>query len=280
MVRLSASYPCFQNVKAIRSFVPKQLACVDPWRHGTYCSSFIVGKEDGPAPEADLYIRKVLDDNNDIQKAWLIEGIRWAIEHDVNIINLSVAVGNTCKHELYHAINDALSKGIIIVCCASNYGQSFLQNIMYPGRIGSVICVGNHDINGLPAPFSSRGWELDFLAPGEDLIVDRIPASRVTKSKGGGRYSIKSILPKYKCVSGTSFATLLVSGLVALLLEYDKNHRNNIKNTEHVRKLLYSMCTHFGYHDEVSGYGILKPTILFGNYEESTIEDIFYAKLN
>jgi subtilase family serine protease len=87
---------------------------------------------------------------------------------------------------------------------------------------------------------------------------------------------------KKYAVTGTSFATPLVAGLVALLLEYDLAHKNKIRNTQDIRQILRSMCTHFGTHNEHSGYGILKPQILTGEDKPAPpemLEYLFYSKL-
>ena len=49
---------------------------------------------EGINPNVELYSAKVLDDNNVAPISRVIEGIYWAIEQDVDIINLSL--GTTC----------------------------------------------------------------------------------------------------------------------------------------------------------------------------------------
>jgi len=53
------------------------------------------------------------------------------------------------------AIQDAVSRGIIVVCAASNFGRRHKYNIGYPGRYGNVLCIGSHTINGQPSEFTS-----------------------------------------------------------------------------------------------------------------------------
>jgi hypothetical protein len=164
--------------------VPNELACVDPSKHGTYCAMFIASEVHGPATEVSLYVGKILSDTDEIREECLADGIRWAIESGVRIITTSVSIGNDCPLSVYQAINDALNAGIIIITTASNSGKRYLENIPYPARIGSVLCIGGHERNGSPSLSSARGRELDFLAPGEDLEVCRSQASYRRVSAG------------------------------------------------------------------------------------------------
>ena len=63
--------------------------------HGTSVAGIIAGSNgennvEGINPNVELYSAKVLDDNNAAPISRVIEGIYWAIEQDVDIINLSL----------------------------------------------------------------------------------------------------------------------------------------------------------------------------------------------
>lgn len=79
--------------------------------HGTSVAGIIAGSNgennvEGINPNVELYSAKVLDDNNVAPISRVIEGIYWAIEQDVDIINLSL--GTTVYSEaLEKAIKDA-----------------------------------------------------------------------------------------------------------------------------------------------------------------------------
>lgn len=130
------------------------------------------------------------------------------------------------------------------MCAATNRGRLQSFNIDYPAAFGSVICVGSHTINGMPSPFTSIGREVDFLAPGQDII---------------------SVAPNcsFASCSGTSFAAPFVAGLVALVLSFDQHRNNSVTNIAQIREILRSVCSKSGHHDQESGYGVLNPRFLF-----------------
>jgi subtilisin family serine protease len=118
----------------------------------------------------------------------------------------------------------------------------------YPGRYGGVITVASHDEDGNRSGFSSRGGEIDFMAPGSNIW---------STYKDGG----------YAELSGTSMATPFVAGLAALIASKHRKEKNNktpLENNEDLRNHLMWMATHPGYHDNVEGYGPLQPFQYFG----------------
>ena len=70
------------------------------------------------------------------------------------------------------------------------------NTISYPSRLGNVFCIGAHTWHGTSHSFSSIGREIDFLAPGEFMVLDKYP------------------------VSGTSFSAPAVAAFIALILQY------------------------------------------------------------
>ena len=144
--------------------------------------------------------------------------------------------------------NISLFHGKIVICAAGNDGALMTNSVGYPGRYGGVITVAAHDINGNPSGFSSRGGEVDIMAPGTDIW---------STYKDGG----------YKSLSGTSMATPFVAGLAALIASKHKATANNstpLQNCEDMKNHLMIMATHPGYHDNQSGYGPLQPFVYFG----------------
>ena len=68
---------------------------------------------------------------------------------------------------------------------------------------------------------------------------------------------------------GTSVSAAIVSGIVALVLafvhkEKDLDARTKISNNPVMKKILRNMATRREQHDEVMGYGSLKPLVVFG----------------
>lgn len=125
----------------------------------------------------------------------MAEGITWAVdEAQADII--SISFGGPAHSIEKYAVDYALSRGVLVVAAAGNNGGSVEYPAAYPG----VIAVGAADINDRLADFSSRGPEIDFVAPGVDIY---------TRGIGG----------KEDFVHGTSLAVPYVTAAVAVALE-------------------------------------------------------------
>ena len=213
--------------------------------HGTHCAGIIAARLaeqrfEGLAPKAKLLIGKVLDREGRGEVASIASGINWAVQNQVDIISISFG-GLSSDNLLHRAIHYALAEGVFVICSAGNYGSRYRSNIGYPGRYGGVITVAAHDEFGNPISSSSRGGELDFIAPGDNIF----------STYKDGSYAI---------LSGTSMAAPWVAGLAALIQakhkQSDYNH-TPLENNEDLRKHLLRMASHPGNHENGSGYGTL-----------------------
>lgn len=221
--------------------------------HGTHCAGIIAAQPNGvgfvgAAPDARLLIGKVLDDKGRGSLNMVANGVDWAVERGADIISMSLG-GSQGSDRLYRSIHNALAKGISVICAAGNDGSLFANSIGYPGRYGGVITVAAHDRNGQPSGFSSRGGEIDFMAPGQDIWS--------TYREGG-----------YAKLSGTSMATPFAAALAALILSKHRhtvNNRTPILNNGDLHEHLMRMAAHPGHHDNVRGYGPLLPFAYFVN---------------
>jgi len=219
--------------------------------HGTHCAGVIAARKNcigfiGTAPAATLLIGKVLRNSGGGSLAELAEGVLWAVDQRADIISMSLG-GEQGSPELFEAVHLALARGAVLICAAGNSGALFSNSIGYPGRYGSVITVAAHDRHGQASGFSSRGAEIDFMAPGHEIWS--------TFRQGG-----------YAKLSGTSMATPFVAGLAALILAKHRrpgNHTSPIRNCEDMRQHLLRMAAHPGHHDSARGHGPLLPFAYF-----------------
>lgn len=129
----------------------------------------------------------------------LARGIKWAVDHGADVINISFAGSDTTTVETA-AINYALSHGVPVIASAGNTGYSSSGNIAYPAALPGVIAVGATSRVPMDAraDFSATGPELDIAAPGKEIISHSLSG--------------------FSLWSGTSFSAPLVTGVAALLL--------------------------------------------------------------
>lgn len=189
---------------------------MDGHGHGTHVAGIIAAARNGKgvvgvAPKARIYSIKTLDSDGHGSRSAVIAGIEWAVENKMQVINMSL--GSPSPTEAQHkAIQAATAAGIIVVCSAGNRGPNGVMS--YPGRFPETIAVAASDRKDNVASFSSRGSEVDVIAPGVNVISTMMD----------GTYNRKS---------GTSMACPHVSGLAALALSagYKPSQvRNMIQN--------------------------------------------------
>ncbi|MEO3817553.1 S8 family serine peptidase [Plantactinospora sp. B24E8] len=217
------SHPDLANrVVASRSFIPGD-DIVDQDGHGTHTASTVAGTgaasggtERGVAPDADLVIGKVLDDNGGGSISGIIAGMEWAArtEH-ARVINMSLGVSDwrTQDDPLSQALNQLSAEtGALFVVSAGNSGQDS-YTLGAPGTADAALTVGAVDAADQLAIFSSAGPRMtddglkpDISAPGVDVL-----AARSQHMSWGEGY--------YRLESGTSMAAPHVAGAAVLLAE-------------------------------------------------------------
>lgn len=235
--------------------------------HGTHVAGIIAsngyssnGKYAGVAPMANILAVKALDDTGSGSTSDIIEAIQWVIEtkdqYNTKILNLSI--GSPANNPYYsdplvEAAEKAVEAGLIVVAAAGNSGPA-QKTILSPGTSPKIITVGAVDDNKTPeidddtiASFSSRGptkegiRKPDLVAPGVDIM-----SLSNTKLTG------------YHSLSGTSMATPLVSGAIALLCSKNKD-----LNPSSVKSLVQSSCIDLNEKYEDQGSGIIDLQKLF-----------------
>lgn len=172
--------------------------------HGTCISGLICAKENtqrvtGLAANVDLYMARVLDENNEADIERVIRAIRWAMDKKVNIIHMSFGI-KTYSEALNEVVQEAYEKGILIIAAAGNDGTADENEstVEYPAAFENVIAVGCTNEKNKKADFSSSGKEIDVVAPGEKIL-------------GSGEFGGVVV------EEGTSIAAAQVTGIAAVL---------------------------------------------------------------
>ncbi len=167
--------------------------------HGTHVSGIIAGTLNngvggtGIAPNVKIMPINVFDGESALYSD-VIKGIQYAIDHDADIINLSIG-GTEPSEILNDAIQRAFKAGILVVAAAGNEGKNIYD---YPAAYDHVLAVSATDSSDKIADFSNYGTDIDLAAPGTRIF---------------------STLPdnEYGFLSGTSMATPVVTGVAALV---------------------------------------------------------------
>lgn len=248
-----AFHPDFNNrIIAFKDFVRGKKKLYDDSGHGTHvagclCGSGYIseGKYRGIAPASRLVVGKVLDEKGDGNIENMARGINWVLdiqrEYDIRILNISIGMGeNTDKERmngLLELVDEAWQRGMIVVCAAGNMGPDAMT-ISPLGARREVITVGCHEggyfgnrkqlcenYSGRgPSPYAMK--KPDIVAPGTDIV------SCNARLKRAGRFYRDGYIAK----SGTSMATPIVSGGLALLLQKYPFYSNE----QAKQKLLYT----------------------------------------
>jgi len=191
--------------------------------HGTHVAGIIAGsgassdgRYMGIAPEATIYAAKVLRDNGSGMMSDVMAGLEWAVEQGVQVINLSLGSdqrgdGTDPLSELCDA---AVGEGIV-VCVASGNAGPRDGTVGTPGCARLPITIGATDNSDRVASFSSRGPTEDGRAKPDVLL----PGVEIRACRAHGTNMGTPVGDYYTQASGTSMATPMASGVVALLLE-------------------------------------------------------------
>jgi len=174
----------------IQEILPEE--STDDFGHGTAVAGIITDI----APDAKIVNIRVLNEYNSCTGDILIEGIRWALEQNIKLINMSLA---TMKEkyfpDLFRLCEQAYEQDAIMVVSRRNIG-----GLGCPAMFSSVISVERGD-------FSDR-FQMRFKTA--NLIECDAHGTQVrTPAPGGG----------YVEQTGTSFAAPHIAGYVALMLE-------------------------------------------------------------
>lgn len=221
----------------------------DNYKHGTHLAGIIAASINdqgitGMAPEASLLILKVLSDNGSGEQESIIDAINYAIDwkgpqgEKVRIISMALSAQQNFP-AMHHSIIRATDNGILVICGAGNSGGEEKQ---YPGAYNEVICVGAVDLNKKLTSFSTMNNEVDFVAPGVDII---------------STYPVN----QYATLSGTAMATQFVAGAAALIINQCEKDFGRTLTEDEIYAQLCKRTVTLGYQKMKEGNGFLDLTV-------------------
>jgi serine protease len=170
--RRSPDFDRYQFVKGY-DFVAHNPYPNDRNGHGTFVAAEIAEETNntfgltGLAYGAKLMPVRVLDTQGEGEASTIAEGVRYAVNHGAQVINLSLefSPGVTAADipELIEALRYAHRHRVLVVAAAGNEGHTA---VAYPARAPDVVSVGATTENGCLAAYSNNGAGLTIVAPG------------------------------------------------------------------------------------------------------------------
>lgn len=159
--------------------------------HGTSCAAIIKRM----AQDIGMFIIKVLDKEAKTSSKVLIECLKYLVDIDIRVINLSVAtVEESYREEFYEVCSFLCSKGKILICSCDNRNDRSLLAVL-----PSVIGVKGSDLGNPNYFWFNHEYEIQCVA-------DILPVFILT---------INNV---YRLFGGNSKATAEISGIIANIL--------------------------------------------------------------
>jgi serine protease AprX len=265
---------------------------IDSRWHGTMTTvvcagdgSLSNGLYKGIACDAELVLIKVQDANGKITTANIVKAMQWVFDHHeeyhIRIVNISLGDDELSSYKesrVGQLAEELIAKGITVVAAVGNDENG---KIYPPANSLNVIAVGGIDdgneLKGnIQAYHSTYGITVDELmkpelvAPAVWIAAPILPNSKehkdatflysdITKHKDKETIAYvqhtKYISPDYMHVDGTSFASPIVTSVIAQMLE-----ANPALTPQEIRAILFATSKRLeGISPERQGYGIIQP---------------------
>ncbi|MBF7073728.1 S8 family peptidase [Glaciecola sp. MH2013] len=210
--------------------------------HGSHVSGIIAsslksenGKYNGIAPDVYLLSVKAFDRNGQSSYSKVLDGLNW-IYHNraryrIKVLNLSLGAevqSNYWDDPINQAIMRLWDAGIVVVTSAGNSGHKDM-GITVPGNNPYIITVGAITDSYTPfdfsddrvTTFSSTGPTVEGFVKPEVVAYGGHVSAKVDKRFATGNFFESATGIEYQEISGTSQASAVVSGIAALMLQYN-----------------------------------------------------------
>jgi serine protease len=187
--------PDFSRTRFVapHDFVANSRFPLDRNGHGTFVAGVVGESTDnitgltGLAYGASIMPVRVLDGAGSGDEATIARGIRYAVNHHANVVNLSLEFSpnevNSAAEipDIGRAIAFAHARGVVVVAAA---GNDQTNQLAYPAREPPVISVGATTRDRCLADYSNGGAGLDLVAPGggDDAISSDVLSCRPARS--------------------------------------------------------------------------------------------------
>lgn len=145
--------------------------------HGTHVTGTIVAEANngfgvaGVVPSPDgvcLMVGRAFGAQGVQSSSFVAQAIDWCVNNGAKVVNLSLGSAgsiNGNERKFYDSLYE--DRGVLTVAAAGNAGTSELS---YPASLDSVISVGSVNEDNARGDFSQFNSELDFVAPGVNIL--------------------------------------------------------------------------------------------------------------
>ncbi len=165
----------------------------DLYGHGTACAGIIRQL----APQCELYSIRVLGASLKGRSGVFAAGLRWAIEHDIQVVNLSLSTRSRLNLEVfYELVDQAVFHNVMLVSAVNNVPAP-----SYPSLFAGVFSVAAYAGRDPERFVVNPAPPVEFGAPGIDLEVAWEHSGTIV-------------------ATGNSFAAPHIAGLVARIVAH------------------------------------------------------------
>lgn len=264
--------------------------------HGTHVSGLVAAATNngvgiaGTGYNTKIMVIKVMDTNGKISIADVDNAIKWAADHGVRVINMSLGslednIDASAMQEIKDAVKYAWDKNIVIVTSAGNCGANTAGNKacaivdsngntigyatnhkMYPAAAENVLSVASLTVDNTLAPYSEHNDPSDVKI-GKWISV-AAPGGFCTSSNDAYNCILStfySTTGKYGYIMGTSQAAPQVAGIAALILALNPSLTNaQVKNIieSSTNKSIAADATNNGMVDALAAVSAVTPAVV------------------
>ena len=232
-------HPDFDNrILYFKDFVNKKTKPYDDEGPGTHVSGIIAGDGKlshgiikGVAPKSKIISIKVLNNKGIGREQHVLEGLHWIVDngkkYNIKVVNLSFGTLNnndTQNKKLIDEVELLWDLGYVVIAAAGNNGPG-PSSISTPGDCKKIVTVGAENDNVRMFVNGKYTYNYSGRGPTKQCIIKPdilAPANRIV--------SCSNLWQKkyyYVAKSGTSMATPIVTGVIALMLSKNENLSNN-----------------------------------------------------
>ncbi|MEO8247563.1 MAG: S8 family serine peptidase [Chloroflexota bacterium] len=207
--------------------------------HGTWVSGIIAATENNGVGVAGVSWSdkvlpvKIMNASGTGDTSDLVAGIDYAVKRGAKVINMSIA-GFPYSQAVQDAINRAWTSGAILVAAAGNYRTS---ERTFPADFANVVGVSATQADDEFTNWSNFGSWVEVSAPGAAVLT-----TNCTYCNTWGPYA---------AISGTSFSSPNVAGVVSLMRARFPAYTNR-----QIVDRLYATVDDLGYSGRDARYGI------------------------